>query len=80
MSDPVIVRDGNGNGSTTAIVIFGIIIVAALIGLFVWQPWNTSTHTTTDSNTTITQPANPGAQAGSSTTKSTTTSAGTPGH
>lgn len=75
MRDPVVVRDGNGN--TTAVVIFGIIIVAALIGLFVWQPWNSSTHTSTDSNTTVTQPANPPAQPNSSTTKSTTTTTGT---
>lgn len=67
MRDPVVVRDGSGN--TTAIVIFGIIVIAAIIGLFVWQPWNTNTHTTTNS-TTITQPAAPGGDTGA---KSTTT-------
>ncbi len=39
----VIVRD-NG-GSTAAFSLIAVVVVVGLIGLFIWQPWNTAPET-----------------------------------
>ena len=39
MSDPVIVHEGGG-GNAAAFGIVAVLVVAILIGLFVWHPWS----------------------------------------
>jgi len=59
----VVVRD-SGSGSVATFAIVAVIVVAALIGLFVWQPWNT----TTTSKTTIAPSTTSGTTTGGTTT------------
>ncbi|MGD1066341.1 MAG: hypothetical protein ABR975_05950 [Vulcanimicrobiaceae bacterium] len=49
-----LVERDNGQAMATFSLI-AVIVVVALIGLFVWQPWNMSTRTS--STTTVTAPA-----------------------
>jgi len=56
MRDPVVVNGGGGN-STAIFAIVAVVVVAAVVALFIWQPWNARTQTTT----VITQPVAPGA-------------------
>jgi hypothetical protein len=55
----VIVRGGGGSVGITSFV--ALIVIAALIGLFIWQPWNNTgsqrfmTITTQQNGTTSTQ-------------------------
>jgi hypothetical protein len=44
-------RDNGGAMATFSLV--AVLVIVALIGLFVWQPWNqtSTTHTTTNSST-----------------------------
>ena len=48
----VVVRDNGGSVATFSII--AVIIVAAVVALFVWQPWNT-TSTQRSNSTTIQQ-------------------------
>lgn len=68
----VVVRD-SGSGSVATFAIVAVIVVAALIGLFVWQPWNTTTtsKTTTAPSTTTGGTTTGGAPASSTTTTTT---------
>jgi hypothetical protein len=66
---PVIVRDNN---SGTAMIALLAIVVVAAIGLFFWQPWNTTSHTTI-----INQ--QPGTSSGAGSSSGTTGTTGTSG-
>lgn len=58
-----VVRESEG-GSVAMLGLIAVIIVAAVVALFVWQPWNTpgAQHTTT----TIVNPPAAGTAAGGS--------------
>jgi hypothetical protein len=63
-------RDTGGSLATFSLV--AVIVVVALIGLFVWQPWNaTSTRSDGTTTTTTSSGTNTGTT-GSSTTTGTT--------
>lgn len=64
----VVVRDGSGSVATMSLV--AVIIIAALVALFVWQPWNSTSTQRTDS-TTIQQGTTGSQPAGSTTTTTT---------
>lgn len=59
---PVIVQDANSSGNVAMFSIVAIVAIAVLVGLFYWQPWNSSAQR--NSTTIITQPNNPAGQAG----------------
>jgi hypothetical protein len=65
----VVVRD-NG-GSVAAFSIVAVIVVAAVVALFVWQPWN-ATSTQRTNSTTIQQ----GSSTGTTGTSTGTTGSG----
>jgi len=67
----VVVRD-SGSGSVATFAIVAVIVVAALIGLFVWQPWNTTTTSKTTIAPSTTSGTTTGGAPGSSTTTTTT--------
>ena len=73
---PVVRETLVDNGDNSTALVFGAIAVIAilLIGLFVWQPWNT----TTTSNTRVTTSSGDtaGAAGGGSSTTTTTTTGG----
>ncbi|HTW84643.1 MAG TPA: hypothetical protein VMD91_11285 [Candidatus Sulfotelmatobacter sp.] len=51
-----VITDSTDNGSSLAMFsLIAVVVVAALIGLFVWQPWTTRTSSST--TTTVTTPA-----------------------
>lgn len=54
---PVYVKDTSGGTNAASVAIIGIIVIAAIVALFVWQPWNAGQH-----NTTIVAP--PGTSSG----------------
>jgi len=52
MQDRNVVRDGESVGTTSLIA---LLVIAAIIGLFIWQPWSTAssvTFTTQQAHTT----------------------------
>jgi hypothetical protein len=49
VEEPVIVKGSNTTGPAA---IAGIVLIVAIVALFIWKPWNTSTSTTV-----INQPA-----------------------
>jgi hypothetical protein len=49
----IIERDNGQSMATFSLI--AVIVVVALIGLFVWQPWNVSTRS--NSTTTVSAPA-----------------------
>lgn len=45
---PVYVKESNGAASVAAVVVIGVIVIAALVALFIWQPWSAGAqHNTT---------------------------------
>ncbi len=43
VEEPVIVKRSNMTGPAA---IAGIVVIVAIVALFIWKPWNTSTSTT----------------------------------
>ena len=65
----VVVRDSDSSVATFGII--AVIIVAALVALFVWQPWNTTSQTTNHTTINQTVPAPAGGDNTSGTTSGT---------
>ena len=79
MEERNVTVDRDHAGSLAAFSLVAVLVVVALIGLFVWQPWSSSTTTQRSANQTVTQPGTNGTTGSSGTTtngSSTTTSGG----
>jgi cytoskeletal protein RodZ len=79
MEERNVTVDRDHAGSLAAFSLVAVLVVVALIGLFVWQPWTSSTTTQRSANQTVTQPGTNGTTGSSGTTtngSSTTTSGG----
>jgi predicted negative regulator of RcsB-dependent stress response len=79
MEERNVTVDRDNAGSLAAFSLVAVLVVVALIGLFVWQPWTSSTTTQRSANQTVTQPGTNGTTGSSGTTtngSSTTTSGG----
>lgn len=76
MEERNVTVDRDNGGSLAAFSLVAVLVVVALIGLFVWQPWSGSTTTQQHSvNQTVTQPGTNGTtgSSGSTTNGSSTT-------
>jgi cytoskeletal protein RodZ len=79
MEERNVTVDRDHAGSLAAFSLVAVLVVVALIGLFVWQPWTSSTTTQRSANQTVTQPGTNGTTGSSGTAtngSSTTTSGG----
>src|ERR1700680_1373191 len=54
MEERNVTVDRENGGSLATFSLVAVIVVVALIALFVWQPWNATSTTRSDGNTTAT--------------------------